>query len=405
MLTGWTRKMGIVLVELVILTGLLSFIYQKNNLHSPGQIIPTLQEMASKVETQITQKEESIKLFPQLQQPVSRVFTWEYKGVKYSLTEKLYQSTYEYYKSSPKTFSYTGELNSNWQEQYYGMFLTPNPADDAISILAADLVALGEKHKLSADQIVDFTLAFVQAIKYDDAKAENILAKTGSETILYPYETLYEQAGVCSDKSLLATALLRQMGYGTAIFAYEDDNHMAIGIACPKAASTYGSGYCYAETTSVGNKIGIVPSFDASSNKTVGADELAVLDSSQTQQAKLQQLGQVTIYQKTTGREYAGIIETNKIIAEINNLKKSIETLLPQLQQQKKTIANEEKKLADMKKTLESYKNNKNIEKYNVLVGEFNDFLEIYKKDVKKYNEKVNLYNKTIARYNVLIRQ
>ncbi|NTW27606.1 MAG: hypothetical protein HGA36_04735, partial [Candidatus Moranbacteria bacterium] len=234
---------------------------------------------------------------------------------------------------------------------------------------------------------------------------ENILAQTGTETMLYPYETLFEQAGVCSDKSLLATALLRQLGYGTAIFAYEQDNHMAIGIACPKAASTYGSGYCYGETTSVGNKIGIVPTFDTTSNKAVGAEDLSVLDSSKTQQANLQPLGQVTIYQKTVGREYVGIIETNKIIAEISSLKKNIATLLPQLQQQKKNVASEEKKLAGMKKTLESYQNGESVEKYNALVSEYNDFLEKYKKDVKKYNEMAGLYNKAVQRYNVLIKQ
>ncbi|NTW27678.1 MAG: hypothetical protein HGA36_05105, partial [Candidatus Moranbacteria bacterium] len=212
MLISWLKKIGIVFIELAIIVGLLSYVYQKNDLHAPSQIIPKLQELSSKVETQITPKEESVKTFPQLQDPVSRVFAWEYKGVKYSLTEKLYQSTYEYYKSSPKAFSYAGELNSNWQEQYYGMFLTVNQADDSIATLANDLRDLGKAHHLSDDQIVDLTLAFVQAIKYDDAKAENILAQTGTETMLYPYETLFEQAGVCSDKSLLATALLRQLG-------------------------------------------------------------------------------------------------------------------------------------------------------------------------------------------------
>jgi hypothetical protein len=286
------------------------------------------------------------------------------------------------------------------------MFLTRAQNDESIAILAKDLQALGKKHRLSDDQIVDLTLAFVQTITYDDAKAKNILAQTGSETILYPYETLFEQAGVCSDKSLLATVLLREMGYGTAIFAYEQDNHMAIGIECPKDSSTYGSGYCYAETTSVGNKIGIIPTFDSTSNKTVGTDELVAIDSQQAQQAKLQQLGQVTIYQQTiSGKQYSEVIETKKIIAEIDSLKKSIETLLPQLQEQQKTIAKEEKKLAEMKKTLETYQNGQSVEKYNALVQEYNDYLEKYKKDVKKYNEKVALYNKTIQRYNTLIKQ
>lgn len=409
MFTNWLKKIGIVFIELAIIAGLLSYVYQKRNIQSPDQFIPALEQLVSETQTQLAQKQQEIlqpeNKLPQLQNPVSRVFNWEYRGVKYSLTEKLYQSTYEYYKSQPRAYSYVGEIKPNWQDEYYGMFLKNNPDDKSISNLAGELQALGRKHDLSDDQIVDLTLAFVQAIVYDDAKAKNILAQTGSETILYPYETLYEQTGVCSDKSLLATVLLREMGYGTAIFAYEQDNHMAIGIQCPKDSSTYGDGYCYAETTSVGNKIGIVPTFDSSSNKTVGANELSTLDSSQAQQAKLQQLGQATVYQETSGKLYGGIVETKKLIVEIDRIKKTIETLLPQLQIQKKTIAKEENKLADMKKTLESYQNGQSVEKYNTLVGEYNIFLENYKKDVRKYNESAGLYNKAIQRYNTLIKQ
>jgi len=409
MLISWLKKMGIVIIELAIIAGLLSFVYQKKNFQSPSQIMPALQSLVSKAETQLSQTQQEIlkseNKLPELSQPVSRIFNWEYKGVKYSLTEKLYQSLYEYYKSQPKAFSYIGELKPNWQDEYYGMFLTRAQNDELIATLALDLQDLGKQHKLSEDQIVDLTLAFVQTIVYDDAKAQNILAKTGTETVLYPYETLFEQKGVCSDKSLLAIVLLRQMGYGTAIFAYEQDNHMAIGIECPKDSSTYGSGYCYGETTSVGNKIGIIPTIDVTSNKTVGAAELSSIDSTQAQQAKLQQLGQVTMYQQTSGKQYFEVIETKKIIAEIDSLKKTMETLLPKLQTQKKIVIKEENQLADMRKKLESYQNDQNIENYNSMVSDFNDLLEKYKKDAKNYNEKVALYNKTTTRYNVLIKQ
>lgn len=307
MLINWLKKIGIVFIELAIIAGLLLFIGNKKGFQNPSQIIPAIQSLAQDVigET-VKEKEIEKKQFPNLEQPVQATFNWEYKGVKYKLTETLYQSVYQYYKTQPKAYSYTGKLKQNWQEEYYGMFLTRNENDKSIASLATKLQDLGLKHKLSDDQIVDLTLAFVQAIVYDDAKAKNILAQTNTETILYPYETLFQQSGVCSDKSLLAVALLREMGYGAAIFAYEQDNHMAIGIACPKDSSTYGSGYCYAETTSEGNKIGIIPSFDSTSNKAVGANDLSLLDSQQAQQAVLQQLTQVTIYQQTLGRQYLG---------------------------------------------------------------------------------------------------
>lgn len=404
MLINWLKKIGIVLIELAVIASLLGFVYKQKGFENPNQLIPALQGL---IEDSVGEEQQiSKKKIPELLQPASRTFEWEYKGVKYSLDETLYQSLYEYYKSEPKIFSYTGELSQDWEDEYYGMFLGRTESDKSISNLANELIALGKKQKLNDDQIVDLTLAFVQAIAYDDAKAKNILAKTGSETMLYPYETLFEQAGVCSDKSLLAIVLLREMGYGTAIFAYEADNHMAIGIACPQNYSTYGSGYCFAETTSVGNKIGIIPTFDAESNKTVDAGSLANLDSTQSQNARLGQLGQVTIYQKTSGREYSGIIQTEKIANEIESLKKSIEVLFGEIQSQKKKIVSEEKKLKNLKDELDkAYMENQDIEKYNELVKKYNDLFETYKKDVKKYNNNIELYNKNIARYNILIKQ
>lgn len=399
---SWLKKIGIVIIELAIVAGLLLFVVNRKGIETPSQILPALQELAQNSASELKNE---VPAFPLLENPIQKTFNWEFKGVKYSLTETMHQSVYGFYQAQPKIFSYSGELKPNWEEEYYGMFLNRPAEDGSILKLANDLQDLGKSRKLSEDQIVDLVLAFVQSITYDDAKAKNILAKDGSQTMLYPYETLFTQLGVCSDKSLLAIAILREMGYGTAIFAYNDDNHMAIGIECPQNYSTYGSGYCYAETTSVGNKIGIIPSFDAESNKAVDPATLPDLNSAQAENARLGQLGQVTMFQKTSGKQYSGIIQTQKIVAEIETLKKSIETLLPQIQAQKKVITKEEKKLADMKKELDAQYKDGDIEKYNELVKDFNDYLEKYKKDVKKYNNSVALYNKSVARYNELIKQ
>lgn len=389
-------------MELVVIIGLLLFLRDKGYFQNSKQIIPAIQDLAEK----IADNSEALKQpFPELYGPVSRKFDWEFKGVKYSLDQALYESVYGYYKSEPKTFSYVGELKPNWEEEYYGSFLVRPEEDKSISELATKIQELGKKHKLSDDQIVDLTLAFVQSIPYDDAKAKNILAKDGSQTMLYPYETLFEQKGVCSDKSLLATVLLRQMGYGAAIFAYNDDNHMAIGIQCPKNYSTYGSGYCFAETTSSGNKIGIIPSFDAESNKTVDAGNLPNPDSNQSSSARLGQLGQVTMFQKTSGREYAGIIQTEKILKEIEMLKKIIENSFSSLQSQKKAILDDERELKDMQSRLNAFEKSQNFEKYNTLAEKYNALFKTYKKEVEKYNNDAALYNKSIARYNELIKQ
>ncbi|MDD5397093.1 MAG: transglutaminase-like domain-containing protein [Candidatus Moranbacteria bacterium] len=398
MLANWLKKIGVILIEVALIAGALLFIAEKKGIQHLDQVAPALQQKF------FNQQAAEIP-FPTLSQPVVKKFAWEYKGVKYDLNLNLDKAVYSYYSSQPKSYAYSGELPQNWEDDYYGMFLKSNSNDQTIPNLAADLQALGKKHNLNDDQIADLVLSFVQSIEYDDAKAQNILDKTGKERMLYPYELLYQQKGVCSDKSLLAVAILRQLGYGAAIFTYEQDNHMAIGIQCPQSSSTYGSGYCYAETTAVGNKIGIIPDFDPASNKTVAIKELPTLDSSQVERQNLQQLGQVTIFQKTSGKQYVEIVQTKQIANEIDGLKKTIDVMLPQLQLQQKNISSEEKQLNDLKNQLGTYQQGQNIEKYNSMVKKYNDFIETYKNDVKNYNDKAGLYNKTIARYNVLIKQ
>ena len=407
MLKSWINKFFIISLELLLISGALWFVAEKQGIKNPGGIIPMLEQKALRTAQSVENiPEKSAEVpFPALTDPDSHVFNWQYKDVNYSLTETLYQSVYEYYDAQPKTFSYSGNLPDDWEDEYYGMFLKTNDSDQTIAKVASDIQALGQKHGLNSDQIVDLTLAFVQSIPYDDSRAKEILSKTGDVQMQYPYETLYRQTGVCSDKSLLATAILRQMGYGVALFAYEQDNHMAIGVQCPKDSSTYGSGYCYGETTAVGNKIGIIPSFDVSTNKTVSVGELSAFDASQTQQSNLQQLGQVTIFQQTTGKEYDGVAQTQEDMTEIDSLKKNIDTTLPELQAMKKNIDDEQNNLQNMRNELDTYKNSQNIEKYNAEVGNYNDYLKNYQKDVKSYNSSVTLYNQSIARYNVLIKQ
>lgn len=393
---NFLKKFLIVFLELVIISGILWFIAEKRGIHNFGQLVPALE---TRIQQAIPQN------FPELSQPVVKNFSWNYKGSKYQLSLTLHQSAYKFYQNQPKTYSYGGQLPNNWEDDYYGMFLKVNEKDQTISELADKLKALGSKHSLTSDQTVELALAFVQAIDYDDAKAGNILAKTGNESMLYPYETLFEQRGVCSDKSLLAISILKKLGYGTAIFTYEKENHMAIGVACPKSYSTYGSGYCYGETTSTGNKIGIIPQFDTQSKKTVDITELATFDAEQSQQTSLQELGKVTMYQITKGKEYDGIIETKKIESEISQLKVQMKTSLEQVNSQKATVANEISELESQKNTLENLKDDQNFEKYNAKAEKYNALLEKYKKDAKTYNENVTLYNRAVARYNSLIKQ
>ena len=394
MLKTFLKKLFIVVLELAVIAGGIYYLAQKRGIHTLSQIMPA-------VEKEVQSQE---KPFPPLSQPTEKTFNWEYKGIKYNLNETLYQSTYDYYKSEPKQYSYEGNLPADWEKEYYSMFLKGANGDGTISDLAKKIHDLGKKHNLTDDQIIDLIMSFVQSIAYDDEEAKNISAKTGNVTMRFPYEVLWDQMGVCSDKSLLAYALLKEMGYGVALFTFEQENHMAVAIQCPQDYSNYNSGYCYAETTSIGNKIGIIPDFDTEKNKTVDIGQMSSYNPNQDQQVKIQKLGSVTIMLAIQGKQYSGIIQTKSVINQISQLKNDMAILLPKIQSQKSIVNQEEKNLENLKKNMDKYEKDGNIDKYNSLVDDYNSLLKTYKQDIKKYNENVVLYNQNVKKYNTLIK-
>jgi len=340
---------------------------------------------------------------PATENPQTVNFSWEYAGKKYAIQETLYGSTYNFYRSSPKEFTYKGSLVNNWEEQYFKMFLQESDEEKIFHKVALDIQAVGKKDGLNDDQIVELILAFVQAIKYDDAKAAEIVA--GSKTALtsYPYETLYLQKGVCADKTFLASMLLRDLGYGTALFTYDAENHMALGIQCPMQYSSYDSGYCYAETTSVGIRIGVIPELDKTSNRAKDLKKINYLDYDQSSKFDEKKLGAVKIYQKTTGKEYGGIAKTIKISRDIENAGKAIVSARAEIDSLKTATQSDANALASLKKELDKLEKAKDVAGYNKLVPIYNDRLDVAKKNVEKYNAKIKEYNKLVDQYNSLI--
>jgi hypothetical protein len=115
---------------------------------------------------------------------------------------------------------------------------------------------------MGGDDLVLALTNLVQELPYDCDKlfSYDHLDGEGYQTN-YPYETLYTKLGVCGDTSILLGKILRKLGYGAALFVYEESNHMALGIQCPLEVATYiesQTGYCYIETTGP-TRIGIKP--------------------------------------------------------------------------------------------------------------------------------------------------
>lgn len=334
-------------------------------------------------------------------------FIWKYNGADYSIEETFYQSAHDFYRSQLKVYEYPADetLPPDWQENYFGMFLIPATNDKLFSQLAETIKNEGRKSKLKDDQIVELALAFVQAISYDDEKAKEIMASKdlpGGPSPAYPYETLYGQKGVCSDKSFLAVALLRELGYGAALFEYDSANHMAIGVQCPLEYSTNGTGYCFAETTAPGHRIGIVSELDEN-RKALPKKELGYYEEEKASENI--SLENPVLYQKSDGKIYQAVAVTFQTQKDLEKTEKYLNALRAQLKIAQQQIDALDKELDNLDSKMDDYKDDKEYEKYNKLVPKYNNLVKDYKKLVEQYNKKISQYNNNVNYYNKLVKE
>jgi len=94
------------------------------------------------------------------------------------------------------------------------------------------------------DEQARIAINLVQQIPYDMDGLNN-----GDLNGRYAYEVLYDEKGVCGEKSELLALILRELGFGVAIFEYELEQHESLGIKCPSGYDYLQSGYCFVETT------------------------------------------------------------------------------------------------------------------------------------------------------------
>ena len=165
---------------------------------------------------------------------VSFEFPFVLKGQKNFILFSVYERIYEFlHKNRPIT-----KYDDDFRDCVF-QFLH-SPIQD--NYLAELLVKIIDKSPENIDDQARIAINLVQHIPYGEP-AELI------KRVIYPYEVVYLQEGVCSYKSLLLVYLLSKLGYDTALFLFHKENHMAMGVKCPSNFSFKNSGYTFVEST------------------------------------------------------------------------------------------------------------------------------------------------------------
>ena len=126
---------------------------------------------------------------------------------------------------------------------FYGNYLEYVNEPEQTEAIRAIANALRSQYG-SGDDAARAAISLVQHIPYDYARMA-----ARSSHLRHPYKVLYDNTGVCSEKSVLLAALLKELGYGVALLSFDSESHMAVGVSCPSQYAYRGTGYAFIEST------------------------------------------------------------------------------------------------------------------------------------------------------------
>jgi hypothetical protein len=144
------------------------------------------------------------------------------------------------------------------RDRKYSDFVNDEYDDKIIKKIASTLEKLNGEAGFENNYKPYLAISFIQSLPYTTDK----ISAGYDEYPRFPLETLYSGGGDCEDTSILAAAILKEMGYGVALIILPE--HMAVGIKCDDSLYGYGyelngQRYCYLETTGINWKVGSIP--------------------------------------------------------------------------------------------------------------------------------------------------
>ena len=168
-------------------------------------------------------------------------------SLKYVLRGKMnyiqftvYGGVNKYLSNIPRYITYYEGEPKPTTKDFVMKYLNDEIQSEYLKPLAKEI----EKITSNKDDQARIAISLVQHIPYD---WEGYVSKNLESR--YPYEVIYDNKGVCGEKSLLLAFLLRELGFGVVLFNFEVENHTAVGIKCPTQYSYRNTGYCFIETT------------------------------------------------------------------------------------------------------------------------------------------------------------
>jgi len=171
-------------------------------------------------------------------------FRYFFEGHSREIDFSVYEGGEDYVSSLSRVISYSGSESPS-RSDFKAKSLNEDVQRGLIVPLVKEIQNLAPSSKVDQARIA---ISLVQNIPYGDSNQTFSFGGQESSYSRYPYEVLYDQEGICGEKSALLAFLLKEIGFGSSIFYFAEENHEAVGISCPADKSLYGSGFCFVET-------------------------------------------------------------------------------------------------------------------------------------------------------------
>lgn len=177
--------------------------------------------------------------------PENRTLKYFINGRENEIDFTTFEGVYNYVLNTSRVITYEGS-ETPFRADFKIQSINNEVQKEMILPLVKEIQNLAPYDKAEQARIA---VSLVQNILYNLSEKRDIFENMSINHSRYPYEVLYENQGICGEKSQLLALLLKELGYGVSIFYFADENHEAVGIRCPIEKSFYGSGYCFVETS------------------------------------------------------------------------------------------------------------------------------------------------------------
>lgn len=136
-----------------------------------------------------------------------KTFTWEYDGSTNTVDVSVTQNAYLQYNTAFGGTEMPNDLSN---------YILISGDDGCIADTARQLSSTAKKHEYDSEKTIDLVLSFVKSIPYQT----DVETGHSSKYPRAPIVTLADTAGDSEDLSILASALLEEMGYASALMYY-----------------------------------------------------------------------------------------------------------------------------------------------------------------------------------------